>query len=276
MILRFAALCLLALPSFAQQSDWDEPFTPHWIADKLYYVGSRGLASYLITTPEGHILINSSFDRTLPIIKGNVEKLGYKFSDIKILLTSHAHDDHVAGNAQILKLTGAKAFVMKGDEDVVSSGGTGMYLYKSRWTPSKVDRVLQDGDLVKLGGVTLKAVLTPGHTRGCTTWTMKATDKGKTYDVVIVGSPNVNAGFQLVGNKDYPQIAADFAKAFKAFHALHCEIFLGAHGNYYGMEAKVAKLGDAAVNPFVDGDGYRKYIADREAHYLKVLAEQKK
>ena len=276
MMLRLALFSLIAMTSFAQPPDWDEPFTPHRIADNLYYVGSRGLASYLVTTPEGHILINSSFDRTLPIIRDGVEKLGFKFTDIKILLASHAHNDHVAGHAQIQKLTGAKVFVMEGDDTVTASGGVGTYLYKSRWTPTKVDRVLKDGDLVKLAGITLKAVHTPGHTRGCTTWTMKVADKGKTYDVVIVGSPNVNEGFQLVGNKDYPGIASDFAKSFQVFKALHCDIFLGAHGSYYGMEEKVAKLGGAMENPFVDPDGYRKYIADRERHYLKVLAEQKR
>ena len=258
----------------AQNSDWDEPFPPHRIADNLYYVGSKGLSSYLITTSKGHILINSSFDRTVPIIKASVEKLGFKFSDIKILLTSHAHDDHVAGNALVKELTGAKIYVMRGDQDVVSSGGNGMHLYKSKWKPVKVDRVLEDGEEVQLGEATLKARLTPGHTRGCTTWTMEATDKGRKLAVVIIGSPNVNPGYQLVKNKDYPGIASDYERAFMVWKSLPCDIYLGAHGNYYGMEEKYKLLGKSDVNPFIDPKGYKDYIRDREQNFERIRTEQ--
>jgi metallo-beta-lactamase class B len=268
------AVLLAALPLCAQ-SDWNDPFPPHRIADNLYYVGSKGLSTYLITTSQGHILINSSFERTVPIIRANVEKLGFKFSGVKILLNSHAHGDHVEGNALVKELTGAKVYIMQGDEKVVESGGEGQYLYKGGWKPCKVDRVLKDGDTVTLGGVTLTAHLTPGHTRGCTTWTMKAKDRGKTYDVVIVGSPNVNPGFQLVDNKDYPEMAADYARTFKVLKALHCDIFLGAHGNYYGMVEKVALMHkDPSRNPFVDPAGYKAYVEEREQAYLKTLKQQ--
>jgi metallo-beta-lactamase class B len=266
-----------AVLSIAQKNDWDEPFPPHKIADGLYYVGSKGLSTYLITTPEGHILINSSFERTLPIIRGNVEKLGFKFSDVKILLASHAHNDHLEGHAQIKELTGAQVYVMQGDDQVVSSGGAGQYLYKDRWKPCKVDRVLKDGDTVNLGGTVLTAHLTPGHTRGNTTWTMTATDKGKKYNVVIIGSPNVNSGYQLVGNQAYPQIASDFARTFEVLKSLPCDIYLGAHGEYYGMQEKYAKLqGKPSQNPFVDPQGYRAYITEREQAYRKTLSDQQK
>ncbi len=263
--LAFAAL------SFAQK-DWDDPFPPHRIADNLYYVGSKGLSTYLITTSEGSILINSSFERTVPIIRANIEKLGFKLSDVKILLASHAHNDHVAGHALMKELTGAQVYVMQGDERAIATGGEGQYFYKERWKPCKVNRVLKDGDTVTLGGATLTAHLTPGHTRGCTTWTMKATDGGKTYDVVIVGSPNVNEGYQLTGNKDYPEIASDFARTFQVLKALPCDIFLGAHGAYYGMDEKYARLQKGGkTNPFVDPEGYRAYVRDREQAYLKAL-----
>src|SRR5260370_24452071 len=202
-----------AFLAFAQ-NDWDIPFPAHRIADNVYYVGTKGLASYLITTSKGNILINSSFDRSIPLIRANVEKLGFKFSDTKILLTSHAHGDHAAGSAMVKEYTGAKVYVMQGDEKVIETGGKGQYLYKDTWKPCKVDHVLKDGETVSLGEATLTAHLTPGHTRGCTTWTMKAKDKGKDYNVVIVGSPNVNTGYQLVNNPDYPQIATDFARTF--------------------------------------------------------------
>src|SRR4051794_38336047 len=193
----------LALASAAVgQADWYLPFPGHKVVGNVYYVGSKDLASYLITTPEGHILINSGFERTVPLIEKSVESLGFKMTDVKVLLASHAHSDHVAGHARLQKLTGAKVYVMRGDDQVIASGGKGQYLYASdRWAPCKIDRVLQDRDEVKLGGVTLVARLTPGHTRGCTTWAWKVEESGKKYDVVVIGSPNVNPGFQLVDNK---------------------------------------------------------------------------
>ena len=265
--IRCLLLLLLALGSpgiLAAQSDWDEPFPPHRIADRLYYVGSKGLASYLVTTSKGHILINSSFERTLPIIRGNVEKLGFKFADIKILLGSHAHSDHVEGHGLIKEQTGARVEVMRGDDQVIASGGKGQYLYKEGWRPCPVDRVLKDGDTVVLGEVTLTARHTPGHTRGCTTWTLPVTDAGKTLNVVIIGSPNVNPGYQLITNRDYPEIADDYTKTFRLLKSLPCDIFLGAHGNYYGMEAKIARLQkDPKTNPFIDPEGYRAYVENR-------------
>ena len=159
--------------------------------------------------------------------------------DVKILLASHAHSDHVAGHALAQELTGAKVYVMQGDDEVIASGGEGQYLYTdSRWKPCPVDVVLKDGDEVKLGGATLVARRTPGHTRGCTTWTWRVADGDKKYDVVVIGSPNVNPGYRLVDNNDYPEIADDFAKTFKTLKSLPCDIFLGAHGGYYGMPAK--------------------------------------
>ncbi len=274
---QLAVLLLLAtVGALSAQSDWDEPFPPHRIADNLYHVGSKGLATYLITTPRGHILINSSFERTVPIIRGNVEKLGFKFTDIKILLASHAHSDHVAGHALIKELTGARVEVMEGDAKVIASGGKGQYLYDEGWKPCAVDRVLKDGDTVTLGEATLTARLTPGHTRGCTTWTMKALDGGKSRNVVIIGSPNVNPGYQLVGNRDYPEIADDFAKTFRLLKSLPCDIFLGAHGNYYGMVEKFARLQkDPKTNPFVDPEGYRAYVEDRDKNFQETRQKQK-
>lgn len=264
--------CSAVLPA---QNDWNEPFPPHRIADNLYYVGSKGLSSYLITSSEGHILINSSFERTVPIIRANIEQLGFQFTGVKILLGSHAHSDHMEGNALVKKLTGAQVYVMEGDDQVIVNGGVGQYLYDARWPACAVDRVLKDGDKVTLGKSTLTARRTPGHTRGCTTWTLQATDAGKTYNAVIIGSPNVNSGYQLVNNSGYPQIAADFAQTFKILKSLPCEIFLGAHGSYYGMEEKHKRLEAGGGNPFVDPAGCRAYIADREKFYLDTLAKQK-
>jgi metallo-beta-lactamase class B len=274
------SLILFALSStgpLAAQSDWHDPFPPHRIADHLYYVGSKGLASYLIATTNGHILINSSFERTVPLIRTNVETLGFKFTDIKILLTSHAHSDHASGHALVKELTGARVEVMEGDAKVIASGGRGQYLYTDAdgWKPCAVDRVLKDGDTVALGEARLTARLTPGHTRGCTTWLMQATDRGKTWNVVIVGSPNVNPGYALVTNRDYPEIADDYTKTFRLLKALPCDIFLGAHGSYYGMEAKYARLQkDPNTNPFVDPAGYRAYVEDRAQAFRETVRKQ--
>lgn len=258
------------------QAPADSAFPAHRVVGNVYYVGSKALASYLIATPDGHFLINSSFEETVPLIRASVESLGFKMQDVKFLLASHAHSDHVAGHAAMKELTGATVCVMRGDEAVIESGGVGQYLYAdSRWQPCKVDRVLEDKDEIKLGGATLVARRTPGHTRGCTTWTWRATEGDKTYDVVVIGSPNVNPGYRLVDNKDYPEIAADFAATFKLLKSFPCDIFLGAHGDYYGMQAKYDRLKGADKNPFIDPAGYRDYVELKEKAFQKTLAEQK-
>lgn len=260
-------------------ADWTESFPPFKIAGNLYYIGSKGLANYLITTPQGHILINSDLEVNVPLIRASVETLGFTFTDIKVLLISHAHWDHNAGSAAIKALTGAKYMVMDADVSVVESGGKTDFQYgnvpTSLYPPTKVDQVLHDGAEVKLGGAVLVAHLTPGHTKGCTTWTMKIQEGGKTYDVVIVGSPNVNAGYKLVNNSAYPQIAADYERMFRVLKSLPCDIFLGAHGNYFGLETKYPALQQKALAAFIDPEGYKKYVAGKEQAFRAELAKQK-
>jgi metallo-beta-lactamase class B len=282
--------------AFAQNDpEWTEAFPGFRVAGNLYYVGSKGLASYLVVTPAGNILINSDMEANLPLIRASIEGLGFKFSDTKILLISHAHFDHDAGSAKIKELTGASYMVMDGDVPVVESGGKADFQYGNRaeflYPPAKVDRALHDGDEVKLGGAVLVAHLTPGHTKGCTTWTMKVSEGGKTYNVVIVGSPNVNPGYKLVRNDAYPQIAKDYQRMFDVLKALPCDIFLGAHGGYFGLEEKYAhregsgrrpkaaptsgEEKNGGANPFVDPDGYRKFVAEKEKEFRTELAKQR-
>jgi metallo-beta-lactamase class B len=273
-------LLVIAGTVFAQASpDWTEPFPPFRIAGNLYYVGSKGLANYLITTPKGNILINSDLEANVPMIEASIEKLGFKFKDTKILLISHAHWDHDAGSAMIKKMTGATYMVMDADVPVVESGGKTDFQYGNSPTalyrPTKVDRVLHDRDEVRLGGTVLVAHLTPGHTKGCTTWTMKVTEGGKTYNVVIVGSPNVNPGYNLVANAAYPQIAEDYERMWRVLKSLPCDIFLGAHGSYFGLEEKYPLLKDGAANSMVDPDGYNKFIDEKEQDFRTELAKQK-
>ena len=273
-----ALFATAAVASAQADPTWTQPYPPFHIAGNLYYVGSKGLANYLITTPQGHILINSDLEANVPMIRASVEQLGFKFNDIKILLISHAHWDHDAASAMIKRLTGAKYLVMDADVPVVESGGKTDFQYGSvadaLYPPTKVDRTLHDGDEVKLGDAILVAHLTPGHTKGCTTWTMNVKEGAKTYSVVIVGSPNVNAGYKLVGNVLYPQIVTDFERTFKVLKSLPADIFLGAHGNYFNMEAKYARLKDGAAQPFLDPDGYKKYVDEREKAFRNALAKQ--
>lgn len=281
MLLRSLLLCVVCSVSlFAQKNpDWTAAFPPHKIIANVYYVGSKDLASFLITTPQGHILINSNLESSVASIRRSVERLGFRFSDIKILLISHAHYDHCAGSARIKRLTGAKYMVMEGDVPVVEDGGRSDFQYGNKpemfFPPTKVNRILHDGDEVRLGGVVLVAHLTAGHTKGCTTWILRVRERGKAYHVVIIGSPNVNPGYKLVGNSRYPQIAGDYEHTFEVLKSLPCDIFLGAHGSYYGMTEKYAQMGKGGSNPFIDPTGYRAYVADREQAFREELAKER-
>lgn len=248
-------------------SDWHAKFPAFRIAGNLYYVGTADLAVYLINTPQGNILINSDYKQDLPVIKQSIAELGLKYADTKVLLISHAHGDHDEGTAVIAKETGAKLMVMDADvldEESAAPGRPGAH----------VDRVLHDGDVVELGGYKLVAHLTPGHTKGCTTWTMQVSDGPRTLNAVIVGSPNVNPGYLLVGNQQYPQIANDYVKTFTVLKSLPCDLFLGAHGAYFGLKTKYEKMKAGDANAFIDPDGYRAYVAERESTFRTEWARQ--
>lgn len=273
---------LLAAPRLHAQTnpDWTTPIAPFHIAGNLYYVGGKDLASYLIVTPQGDILINSNFQGSTALIRASVEQLGFKFKDIKILLISHAHADHDSASAELIHQTGAKYMVMDGDVSVVESGGATDFAYaKDTYAPAKVDRILHDGDAVKLGGTVLIAHKTAGHTRGCTTWTMRVKEAGRPLNVVIVGSWNVNPGWRLVDRPEqpgsYPGIAADYRRGFTTLKGLPCDIFLGAHGVYFGMLAKLDRIkAGAPDNVWVDPSGYQAAVAEREQAFETELKRQ--
>jgi metallo-beta-lactamase class B len=278
-------LCRMAAPADLQADehpDWTAPIAPFRIADNLYYVGSRDLASYLIVTPAGDILINSSLESSPALIRRSVERLGFHFSDIHILLISHAHFDHDAGSAEIERMTGAQYMVMDSDVPVVESGGAKDFAYPNDpYPPAKVDRVLHDDDEVHLGGSVLVAHKTPGHTRGCTTWTMRTTQQGKTVNVVIVGSWNVNPGYRLVSRPgrpaSYPGIADDYRKTFAVLKGLPCDIFLGAHGQYFDMLAKLERANAGAGHSvWIDPEGYRKAVTEKEWEFEAELRRQER
>jgi metallo-beta-lactamase class B len=249
--------------------DQTAQFPPYKVIGNIYYVGTKSLSSYLVVTPQGNVLINSTYERNVPTIQKSVEQLGFKFADTKILLGSHAHADHQEGDAMVKQLTGAQVMAMA--EDVPA-----LQLMKPGDKAHPIDKILHDGESVTLGGTTLVAHLTPGHTRGNTTWTMKAQEGGKTYDVVIIGSFGTNPGTRLVGNTTVPGIIDEYNQTFRVARLLPCDVPLGSHPGMYNMEEKVAKLGKGGPNPFIDPEGYKLEVDIDEAMYRAVLAEQQK
>ena len=284
---RFYGCLLMSVTAFtAAQSYgppsplWTTPMAPFRITDNIYYVGSRDLASYLIVTPAGDILINSNLVTSPPQILESIRKLGIKPTDVKVLLISHGHFDHDAGSAELLKTTGARYMVMDGDVPTVESGGAKDFAYPDdRYPAAKVSRVLHAGDTVKLGGVVLTAHKTAGHTRGCTTWTLQSPVNGTPENVVIVGSWNVNQGFRLVDRPgkpaSYPGIAADYQHGFDVLKSLPCDVFLGAHGTYFHMMTKLQKANaGAGEQAWIDPKGYKEAVAEREHAFQVELRRQ--
>ena len=262
---------------------WTTPLPPFRIAGNLYYVGSRDLASYLVVTPQGDILINSNLEQSVGQIRSSIEQLGFRLTDVKILLISHAHFDHAAGSAALKQLTGARYLVMDADVPAVERGGRADFAFGNRFLfpPTKVDRVLHDGDEVRLGGTILVAHKTPGHTRGCTTWTMQVKEHSRPLSVVIVGSWSTTSEYRLIDSPgrpaSYPGIAQDFEHTFAILHALPCDIFLGAHGSYFNLLRKISQLpsGSRDASPvWIDPAGYQAALADRETAFQAELQRE--
>jgi metallo-beta-lactamase class B len=279
------ALILAGLFGFQQQPT-DVPMKPFHVIGNIYYVGTtdpsgkwrQDAVSYLITTPEGHILIDTQFEEQVPQIQENMEKLGFKYQDIKIILNSHAHADHMAGHVRMRDLTKAQVVVSEGDAPTFVDGGRSDFRNdegRELWRPMTPSRIIKDGDKVTLGGVTLTAHLTPGHTKGATTWTMTTRDGGRDYNVVIVGGVRVQERVPMVNNRLYPQISEDFARSFAKLKTLPCDVFLGVHGNWFDLAGKARRREQGAnPNPFINPDEYREYVASSERAYLDLLRSQ--
>jgi len=242
------------------EADQTTQFPPHKIVGNIYYVGTKTLSSFLIVTPQGNILLDSTYERNVPVIQKSVEQLGFKFSDVKILLGNHAHGDHQEGDALVKQMTGAQVIAMA--EDVPA-----LQAMKPGGKEHPIDKVIHDGDKVTLGGVTLVAHLTPGHTRGCTSWTTTAQDGGRTYNVLFGCSLRPPATIT-------PPIAEEFNRSFKLVRTLPCDIQLGDHGAQYNMQVKYAKLKPGAPNPFVDPANCMVEADVEEAMFHAIMAEQ--
>lgn len=257
---------------------WNRPFPPYRVIDDIYYVGSNEIALFLITTPAGHILLDTGFEASVPRLRENIESLGFRYRDVKLILTSHAHIDHVQAHARVRRETGAEVVVSTGDAAFVENGGKGETVYDGvfGWTRCPVDRRVKDGEVVTLGGVALTAHLTPGHTVGATTWTMQVQDQGKSLAVVFFPSANINRGVHLIDNRRYPRIADDFADSFRTWKGLPCDVFLADHGEFYGMKAKFRRLqSGASTNPFIDPEGYRQFVAEAEQRFREQLSNER-
>ena len=260
---------------------WKAPVPPRHLIANIHYVGAIGVSSYLITTPAGHILIDTGFDETVPLIQKSVEQLGFKLADIKIILSSHAHIDHVGGHAQMKRLTGAPIYASAADAKTLESGGADDFIPLPRETilypPAKVDHIVSDGERVTLGGVTLTANLTPGHTKGATTWTMDVSEGGQVYHVVFFSSASINAGTRLSGPAAaYPRIVEDFTATFAKLKTLPCDVFFAPHGGQFAMAEKFARLERSVQpNPFIDRAGLPKIIAQAERAFRQLLEKEK-
>ena len=255
---------------------WNQPVKPYRIIGNIWYVGATGVASFLITTSNGHILIDSGMAETVPQIKQNVAQLGFKLTDVKILINSHAHSDHAGGLAELKELTGAKLMATEADAALLERGGKDDFQWgdKYAYKPVKADRLLRDGDQVELGDARLTALLTPGHTKGSTTWTMKVKEDGRQYDVVFATSVSA-PGYNLANNDKYPKIADDYRRTFQILKSLPCDVFVAPHGWSFSMEEKMSRMEKGTKpNPFIDPAGYREYVADGEKGFQKILDAQ--
>jgi metallo-beta-lactamase class B len=251
---------------------WNQPFKPLRIIGNIHYVGASGVSSYLITSPEGHVLIDTGFEQTIPLIRESVKKLGFRMEDIKLILASHAHVDHTGGHALAKELTGARIVMSEADAALLASGGRDDFLDEVMpYRPAQADQIVRDGEQIKLGKIVLTAHLTPGHTNGCTTWTMVAEESGKRYDVVFFGSTSVLS--KLVKNSKYPEIAWDYAVTFRKLKALPCDVFLAPHASFFGLEEKARQLGEKE-NPFVNAKAFQEYVRRAEENFRKQLEKE--
>lgn len=264
--------------------DWNGAFPPFRVAGNIHYVGTNRMAIFLIATPAGHILLDSGFEVKVPMLVRNVEALGFHFGDVKILIDSHAHIDHVQGHAEVRRLTGARVLASAADAVVIESGGKHEYAYGDQfsWAPCPVDAIVADGEKIELGGTTVTAHLTPGHARGATTWTMTVPDEdapdpasARRLDVVFYPSGTVAPGARIVNNPEYPKAVADFQQSFVTWRRLPCDIFLGSHSQFFDLAGKWKRLqaGDKP-NPFVDHAGYVRTIDEAEAKFRRVVTSQ--
>ena len=281
--LAMSAMFLMTALSAHGQADEEgrsrnQPIPPFRIIGNIYYIGASDVTSFLITTPKGHILLDGGYKETAPQIEANVATLGFHLEDVKILLNSHAHLDHAGGLAELKQKTAAKLMMMENDAELLARGGKDDFYFGDRlaFPAASANRVLHDGNKVELGGVTMTAHLTPGHTKGCTSWTTQVTENDRQYDVVFIGSTSV-PGYTLLGNPKYPAMKDDYGKTFALLKSLPCDVFLAAHGSFFSLREKSARRAEAGgANPFIDPEGYRTFLEKSEHAFREQLEREEK
>jgi metallo-beta-lactamase class B len=276
------ALLLLfcfALPAAAQDDIYRKPFPAFKVIGNVYWVGTWDLSTYLIATPQGHILINTGFIETTPLILEGIEKLGFKIEDVKVLLTTHAHFDHVAGLAELKRRSGAQLMAMDAEVELLESGGKTDFRFgdqpNTHFEPVHVDRRFKDGDTITLGGVTLTAHHHPGHTKGATSYTFTVNEGGRDYRVIIANMGGINPGVKVSGMPKYPSIAADYERTFAAQKRLDIDVFLASHAAQFGLHDKYQSGDPYDPNRFVDAPGYRAGVERAEARFREQLASER-
>jgi metallo-beta-lactamase class B len=268
-----------ALAQYAPANlEWNRPVEPFRIVGNVYYVGASDVSAFLFATPAGHILLDTGFRETVPILENNIRELGFRFEDVRLLLASHAHYDHAGGIAEVKARTKARLLVNPAETDLFMHGGKGDFAFGDKYAfpPVRPDGRIHDGEAIGLGGTVLLAHFTPGHTKGCTSYSARIREGARTYDVVFPCSMTA-PGYRLKANKRYPGLISDFEASFDKLSALACDIFVGGHSWDFGLEAKRRKLqAGTADNPFVDPNGYRQWLAKSRSAFHSQLAEEDK
>ena len=271
-ILSFA-VALFGQRNASDRASWNQPVEPFRIIGNVYYVGVSGVASYLITTSQGHVLLDGGLAESAPIIEKNIATLGFRIQDVKYLLNSHAHFDHCGGLAELKRKSGGRVVASRADAGVLESGRHKNYSTSDSLFPAvKVDRLINAGDKVQVGGITLTAILTPGHTKGCTTWTMDIDDAGKTRHVVFYCSTTVTG--PLVDNARYPEIVSDYERSFALLRQLPCDVFLAPHGSFFALNEKRGRMAKGDPNPFLDPTEMRAFVDQSERDFQRELKTQ--
>ena len=271
---------LSSIGLFAQSDptwrSWNQPVEPFRIVGNIYYVGASDVTSFLITSPSGHVLLDGGFAETAPMIRDNIRKLGFKLEDVKYLVSSHAHSDHAGGLAQLKQWTGAKFVASRQDGELIARGGRGDFAWGDKYTfpPLRPDRTIVDSGTVAVGDTVLTAHLTPGHTKGCTTWTTDTEEGGHRYHVVFLCSTSA-PGYKLVNNATYPNIVEDYRKTFTILKSLPCDVFLGPHGSFFHLKEKVEALKtNPAHNPFIDPREFQTFMTASQSDFEAELKKQ--
>ena len=272
------------MPLAAQPEGWTRPFPAHRVVGNLYAVGTYDLGVFLITSEDGHILINTGIEDSTALIRGNIESLGFRLEDVKILLTMQAHSDRTAALAEIKQLTGAQMWATAGDAPVLEDGGFSDPHFGGRvvegvsmsFTPLSVDKIITDGDLIELGSTRLTVLETPGHTTGSSSYTMRVREDGRDYNVAIANMATINPGKQLVVDPTYPGVAADFAETFRKQKALEVDVWVAAHGSQYQLHGKYEAGQDYSPDTFVDPKGFLAEVERLETLYLEQIASERR